>query len=106
MADSELIAFDREWRDGDRERARQIAADYVAANRARFDAIADKNIEELVGLVGIARSEGREDARVLIDMWLLVAHAPQRIEGSAHVGGAAAVAMAEAILAQASQHKE
>ena len=92
--------FRHEWAHGDREVARAMARGYVEAHRTELGHLLRASIEELVAVVTAARNAGNEEARTIADMVLLMVHAPQRITGEVHIGGAAAVAMAEAILAE------
>lgn len=90
--------FDEEWKTGDRDLAREMARAYVEANG--LDAMRALSLEELVEIVKACRRAGDEHGRIIADMVLLVAHAPQRIEGSVTIGAAEAVAIAEAFLAE------
>lgn len=95
----ELAEFDREWRTGDRERARELACAYVAAHRAALAPyLGGLSIDELVALVTAYRGMGREDDRIVVDMWLLSEHPPQQISGSIRMGAEAVIEAAEAII--------
>lgn len=86
--DEALIAFDREWKTGDRAVAKTMAKQYVQLNAStlipRFGAF---DIPALVNLVGHYRSQGDEANRILVDMWLLSEFEPQHIGGTIRVGG-------------------
>lgn len=77
----EIADFDREWKEGDREKARQMARDYVAANRERLQALERLTLPDLVERVSQCRAEGREEDRLVTDMWLLSEYQPQKIVG-------------------------
>lgn len=104
--------FEREWRTGDRARAREMAREYAEADRTRldqwiFDAVQASRAgalvtrEELVRLVDQYRELGDETARLLVEMILLVDYPPQRITGDIRIAGAAADAMAAVLAAEA-----
>ena len=80
-------AFEKEWREGDRSMAKEMAKAYVADNRAPMSAAFDRlTRDELVGLVTQYRNEGTDEKRLLVDMWLLAEFAPQQITGSIQIG--------------------
>ena len=93
--------FQQEWVSGDREKARAMASEYVSAHALELEPWRSASIEETVALVTHFRNAGEEQSRIIADMALLAWHAPQQITGTALIGGAAAVAMAEAIIAEA-----
>lgn len=93
--------FDQEWQSGDRDRAREMAREYVQAHASMLGPMLTATIEELVAMVTICRRNGDEENRIIADMVLQVVHGPQDITGTANIGGAAAVALAEAIIAEA-----
>ena len=79
--------FENEWRNGNRDAARQMAKDYVAAHREELGPILSKfTLEGLVDLVTSYRRAGREEDRIVADMWLLSEYQPQNITGSITVG--------------------
>lgn len=64
-----------------------MAKDYVAANREELSPILSKfTLEGLVDLVSSYRRAGREEDRIITDMWLLSEYEPQNITGSITVG--------------------
>lgn len=88
----ELQAFEHEWRNGDRDVARGMARAYVAANRERLSPeLSRYDLPGLVRLVEAYRDAGREDDRIITDMWLLSEYEPQRVVGAISIGGAAAI---------------
>jgi hypothetical protein len=98
--------FDHEWKHGDRERARELAVEFAAGHQAELSAqLAPYSLAGLVQLVEGHRDAGREEERIMVDMWLLAHYGPQQISGSIHIGppvvvsdGPAAVAAADAIV--------
>ena len=97
--DEALAAFDREWKAGNRERAKQMARDYVEGHRDELTPhLEGKSIHELVGMVSAYRGMGREGDRIIVDMWLLAEHPPQHVTGVIRMGAAAVIEAAEAIL--------
>ena len=81
--------FENEWQRGDRAVARQMAKDYVAERRAELEPILAKfTLEGLVDLVTAYRNAGREEDRIITDMWLLSEYKPQNINGSIQMGAA------------------
>jgi len=77
--------FDREWKEGDRAKAKAIAQKYVNTDPA-FSMLTSMleglTIEELVALIDRKRTASDEDGRRRVDMYLLVNREPQRIVGS------------------------
>ena len=82
----ELVAtFDKEWKSGDRAKAKEMAKEFVDANRASLaPQLEPYTREELVELVGAYRRAGREADRRIADMWLLSEYAPVRVVGAIH----------------------
>ena len=79
--------FEHEWHHGDRTAAKQMAKDYVAAHRAELEPILAKfTLEGLVDLVTSYRRAGREEDRIITDMWLLSEYKPQNITGTIQMG--------------------
>jgi len=83
---AQLADIDREWKTGDRGRARELATEYVNANPDRFAAYESLTIPELVGFVSTFRANGNEEGRQLVDAFLLARHEPQKIGGEMRVG--------------------
>ncbi len=82
-----IAKFDKEWREGDRSMAKEMAKAYVADNRGPMGAAFDRlTRDELVGLVTQYRNEGTDEKRLLVDMWLLAGFEPQQISGSINIG--------------------
>ena len=82
-----LAEFHRTWKSGDHEGARVQARAYVARHRAELEPIlAPLTLVELVDLVVAYRNAGREEDRIVTDMWLLSEYAPQNITGSLIIG--------------------
>lgn len=94
------LAFDREWREGDRERATEMAREYIDEHREALAPLLEPmSLEDVVSLIDQYRKVGREEDRIVADMWLLVNYPPQNISGTFHLGGKPAVDAAEAIIA-------
>lgn len=81
-----FLHFDYEWRAGSRDKAREIAREYVTLRRADLEPIlGGKGIEELVALTQDYRTLGLYENRLVVDMWLLAEFEPQQISGELHV---------------------
>jgi len=82
-----IAKFDKEWREGDRAKAKEMAVAYVADNRATLLRLYGSTTrDELVGLVTQYRDTGDNEARIMVDMWLLAGFEPQKISGSINIG--------------------
>lgn len=78
----ELARFEAEWHRGDRNRARQLAVEYIDAYEAALaPLLAEYDLPGLVRLVETYRASGQENNRVLTEMWILARCEPQRIVG-------------------------
>ena len=87
MTHPDVARFDNEWKGGDRARAKVMAKEYVAAHKGELEPILSKfTIEGLVDLVTAYRNAGREEDRLVTDMWLLSEYEPQNITGQLLVG--------------------
>lgn len=97
---SVLLQFDYEWREGDRDKARDIAKEYINANRQRLTRVfGSYTLEDLVREVDALREAGRHSDRIIVDMWLLAEYQPQDISGELRIGRTELiVAAAEAIM--------
>lgn len=81
--DAKVEEFDREWKTGDRGKAKTLAKAYVAANRAHLlQHLEGLDIPALVAMVTAYRQAGRHEDAKVVDMWLLSEFEPQRITGS------------------------
>jgi hypothetical protein len=79
----ELVQFDHEWKHGDRGVARGLARAYIGRRRSELaPALEPYSLEDLVQLIDAYRAAGREDDRIIADMWLLTNYDPQRITGT------------------------
>ncbi len=79
--------FDKEWRTGDREKAKLLARAYVADNRERLaSSLASLARGELVALVSEYRKAGKDTERIIVDMWLISEYEPQKITGKINIG--------------------
>ncbi len=84
---NDLQRFDREWRTGNRDRARQMARNYVASHREEIAPVLQPlTLAEIVVLVGEYRARGLETDRIIADMWLLTEYPPQHITGTVSLG--------------------
>lgn len=84
MAQSDsLEAFENEWRNGDRAKAKEMAKRLTHADGgailAKYQAL---SLEQCVALIDQARERGDEEQRIEIDAYLLSEHEPQQIGGS------------------------
>lgn len=101
--DGDLARFVAEWKSGRRDEARAIARAYIDAHRAELaPQLEPYSLDDLVRLVSAYRQAGREEDRIVADMWLLTEYEPQRITGTIHMGGSAAIEAAEAIIREGS----
>ena len=82
-----LKEFDALWKAKEQDKARFFAKQYLADNldymSRQFSGL---TIEQLVDWVTSARNNGREENRILADIWLLAVHPPQNIVGSLTLG--------------------
>ena len=85
---ADVEQFARTWANKEeRPFAKDLARAYVDAHRAELSLhLAHLTLEELVELVKQYRKAGREEDRIVTDMWLLSEYDPQIITGTA--GGA------------------
>lgn len=87
MTHPDVARFDNEWKNGDRVAAKAMAKEYVAAHKGELEPILSKfTVEGLVDLVTAYRNAGREEDRIVTDMWLLSEYEPQNISGRLLVG--------------------
>jgi hypothetical protein len=85
----DIKKFDREWRTGDRAKAKGLAKSYVDAHREEINKLlAPYTREQLVELIDQYRQVGREEDRLVVDMYLLSEYEPQKITGELNIGGA------------------
>jgi len=92
----EIAAFEREWRTGDRAKAKQMARAYVETHRpALTRQLASYTREDLVGLIEQYRATGCAEDRIIADMWLLSEYDPQQISGDLNLGAVAAAMQAD-----------
>jgi len=83
-APNELEQFEKAWAT-DRRKAKEIAINYFASYPVVADGLRPYTLEELVQMVSRYRTEGREDKRIVTDMWLLARFEPQKIGGRLQV---------------------
>lgn len=77
-----LVEFEHEWWKGSRDKAKEIAYAYIKENFLRLAPIlGELPIEELVKMVSAYREAGREEDRIIVDMWLLTQFGSQPITG-------------------------
>jgi hypothetical protein len=87
FVNGDVERFENEWHHGDRTVAKQMAKDYVVAHREELEPILSRfTLEGLVDLVTAYRNAGREEDRIITDMWLLSEYKPQNITGSIQMG--------------------
>lgn len=85
--DPELEAFDKEWRAGDRDVARELAQAWVDNHRDTLVALLGGYAREgLVQLVSAYRDAGMDEDRIAVDAWLLCEFTKQRVVGVASFG--------------------
>jgi hypothetical protein len=98
--DEYVARFDLEWKHGDKATAREMARVYVEANRATLEPILSQySLEGLVGLIDDYRKAGREEDRIIADMWLLSEYQPQKVTGQMAIGSQQMAALVEAQVA-------
>lgn len=84
--DEDILRFDYEWREGDREKAKEIAKNYVNTHRDFLEPIFMQYTREmLVVEVEALRRFKRLSDRIVVDMWLLSEYEPQQITGEINV---------------------
>ena len=81
-----IADFAKEWREGDRGLAKDMARAYVADNPQQFDVLKEYSRDELVVLLGDYRDAGRDEEQIVVDMWLLSEFEPQKITGAITIG--------------------
>lgn len=76
-------AMSKDTGDGrDRERARQLSEDYIAAHPEMFVFLQSMTLEALVATVDVFRAQGDEQSQWLVEAWLLhLYQTPQQIGG-------------------------
>lgn len=93
MIPMDLTRFDWEWKHGDRALARELAKEYIFAHREQLAPhLENLTLEDMVKMIDMYREYGREDDRIIVDMWLLTYYDPQKISGAITIGSAAAAA--------------
>ncbi len=97
-----LEEYDNAWNHKtrkSRERAKAIAATWVAANQDfLFQYLGDKSRSELVLMVDGYRHIGNEKDRIAVDMWLMVHHDPHPVVGVLKIDPASVVRAAAEVL--------
>lgn len=84
--DEDILQFDYEWREGDRDKAREIAKTYVNKHREFLEPVLMRYTREmLVREVEALRRFKRLSDRIVVDMWLLSEYEPQQITGEINV---------------------
>lgn len=79
--------FIHEWNHGSHDLAREMARSYVDDNRMFLtNMLGQYGLPELVDLVTYYRTDGNEEARATVDMWLLSEFQPQNIVGRIGIG--------------------
>lgn len=77
-----LARFEHEWTRGDRDVARSIAHDYIKSAHPRLrELLRQYSLEGIVRLVDAYRIAGKDEDRIIAEMWLLVEYPPQTITG-------------------------
>lgn len=80
--DEDILQFDYEWREGDRDKAREIAKRYINTHREFLEPILMQYTREmLVAEVSTLRRFKRLSDRIVVDMWLMSEYKPQQITG-------------------------
>ena len=93
--------WDNELKHGDRTKLKWMAEAYVKENYPRLKVLEQYTRDELINFITSYRNEGREEERIITDMWLMANYAPEKVFGSMNIGGGAAVKLAEDILKEA-----
>lgn len=97
--DERILQFDYEWREGDRARAKDLAAEFVRDHESELGPLLERYTrDDLVRLVEQYRDAHRNTDRLIADMWLMAKYDPQRVYGSMNIGGAAVVEAVELAL--------
>ena len=82
--------FRDEWATGDRAKAKELAVAYVAENNeALANDYGPMTRDELVGLMGVMRSDGKINSCTRLEMWLPATYKPQKITGTIAIGAPA-----------------
>lgn len=82
MIDERVLKFDFEWREGSRQRAVEIAREFIDYSRSILAPILQPlTIGELVAKVESLRAEGNHGDRIIVDMWIHSEYEPQQITG-------------------------
>lgn len=84
--DEDILQFDYEWREGSRDKAREIAKAYVNKHREFLEPVLMQYTREmLVYEVEALRRFKRLSDRIVVDMWLLSEYEPVEIVGKINV---------------------
>lgn len=84
--DEDILRFDYEWREGNRDKAKEIAVAYVNKNRDFLQPkLMQYTREMLVKEVEALRNARRLSDRIVVDMWLLSEYEPIEITGEISV---------------------
>lgn len=86
MLNQDLVRFDWEWKNGDREVARSLAKEYVEAHYHELKILENWTLEDIVKAIDLFREQGREEDRIAADAWLLAKYEPQKINGEIRIG--------------------
>ena len=91
--DEALIAYDRAWNETPKDErnavCQRLADEYMAAHPELAAQFAGFTIPELVTLVGIARANGDEERRILLDIVINAGFEYQQIGGVRNSAGGA-----------------
>lgn len=88
MIDERILQFDFEWRQGDRNKAFDVAKSFIDDYRNVLEPVLGKyTLEELVHEIDMLRILGgsREHDRIITDMWILSEFPLQSISGYADI---------------------
>jgi hypothetical protein len=81
--DERLLQFDHEWREGSRDKARDLARAYIMENEKFLTPIlGGKERDELTQEVEKLRNDGRFTDRIVVDMWLIAFFPKQYVKAS------------------------
>ena len=87
MMQGQPYLFDKLWKEGNRDEAKDVARRYINDHRHQLAPILESmSLEDIVQMIDSYRAAGKEEDRIIADMWLITQYEPRRIQGAVHLG--------------------